>query len=78
VIHNVQAPANLPGREAFARTVTVIEFVAVDANQTRVTITNSGYGAGPDFDAAYRHFEWGNAYTLDALRRHFSRPNPSG
>jgi len=72
VIHNVQAPKALPGREAFARTVTVIEFVPVDAGSTRVTVTNAGYGPGADFDAAYRHFLWGNAYTLDALKKYFA------
>lgn len=71
VIHNVQAPKALPGREAFARTSTMIEFTPIDAENTRVTVTNAGYGTGTGFDSAYRHFEWGNAYTLDELRKHF-------
>jgi uncharacterized protein YndB with AHSA1/START domain len=73
VIHNVQAPAALPGREAFGKTVTILQFEPVDANRTRVTLTNAGYGKGADYDAIYRHFEWGNAYTLDELRKHFEK-----
>lgn len=72
VIHNVQAPAALPGREAFAKTATIIEFKQVAEGQTEVTVTNIGYGDTPDDAAAYAHFEWGNAYTLDALAKHFA------
>jgi uncharacterized protein YndB with AHSA1/START domain len=72
VIRNVQAPRSLPGREAFARTVTMVEF-APAAGGTRVTLTNAGYGNDPDSATVYKHFEWGNAYTLDALRRHFAK-----
>ena len=73
VIRNEQAPRVLPGREAFARTVTMIEFQAIGPKRTRVIATNAGYGTDPESQAAYRHFEWGNAYTLDALRKHFEK-----
>ncbi|MDB5670576.1 MAG: hypothetical protein JWO25_1535 [Alphaproteobacteria bacterium] len=73
VIRNVQAPRSLPGREAFGRTVTIIELAPTGASGTRVTLTNAGYGSDPDSQAAYRHFEWGDAYTLDALRKHFAK-----
>lgn len=72
VIRNVQAPRSLPGREAFARTVTIIELQPA-AGGTRVVATNAGYGTDAESEAAYRHFEWGNAYTLAALRKHFER-----
>ena len=71
VIRNEQAPKGLPGREAFARTVTMVEFQPLGPKSSRVVVTNAGYGADPDSAAAYRHFEWGNAYTLDALKKHF-------
>ena len=73
VIRNEQAPKGLPGREAFARTVTMVEFQPLGPKSSRVVVTNAGYGADPDSAAAYRHFEWGNAYTLDALKRHFEK-----
>jgi uncharacterized protein YndB with AHSA1/START domain len=73
VIHNIQAPADFADQELFQRTVTIIEFTAVDPRRTRVTITNAGYGAGERFDTLYRHFEWGNAYTLHALKKRFEK-----
>ncbi len=72
MLRNVQAPAALPGREAFARTVTIVEFRAVSETETDVTVTNAGYSATPEDDAAYAHFEWGNAYTLAELQKHFA------
>jgi uncharacterized protein YndB with AHSA1/START domain len=85
VIRNVQAPRNFVHPELFQRTVTVIEFAPAAPGRTRVTVTNVGYGAGPDFDGLYRHFEWGDAYTLAGLKRRFekgpvdwSKPEPTG
>ena len=75
VIRNVQAPKALQGREAFARTVTMVSFEPV-AGGPRVTVTNAGYGKDAESEAAYGHFEWGNAYTLDALRKHFAKGAP--
>ncbi|MBS0389412.1 MAG: SRPBCC domain-containing protein [Proteobacteria bacterium] len=71
VIRNVHAPMALADAELFQRTVTAIEFVATDANHTRVTMTNAGYGAGDAFAKLYRNFEWGNAYYLSELRKRF-------
>jgi uncharacterized protein YndB with AHSA1/START domain len=73
VIHNIQAPADFADQELFQRTVTIIEFTALEPRRTRVTITNAGYGAGEGFDTLYRHFEWGNAYTLHALKGRFEK-----
>jgi len=71
VIRNVQAPSGFVNQELFARTVTMIEFVALAPNNTRVTLTNAGYGPGEGFADVYRHFEWGDAYTLEELRKRF-------
>jgi uncharacterized protein YndB with AHSA1/START domain len=71
VIRNVQAPPGFVNQELFARTVTVIEFVALSPKSTRVTLTNAGYGPGEGFAEVYRHFEWGDAYTLEELRKRF-------
>lgn len=73
VLHNVQAPPGFADPDLFQRTATVIEFTALDPRHTRVTITNAGYGIGDRFDALYRHFEWGNAYTLEELRARFEK-----
>lgn len=71
VIRNVQAPAGFPGKDAFQKTVTVIEFESIPAG-TRVRLTNTGYGSGPEADTVYGHFAWGNAYTLAELRKRFT------
>jgi len=73
VIRNVQAPSALQYAELFQRTVTVIEFAALDDRHTRVTMTNAGYGAGEGFATVYRNFEWGDAYSLAQLRQRFER-----
>lgn len=73
VIHNIQAPAEFADPELFRRTVTIIEFTAIGPRHTRVTITNAGYGTGERFDRLYRHFEWGDAYTLQALKKRFEK-----
>lgn len=69
VIRNVQAPRSLPARELFGRTVTMLEFAPLSGGRTHLTLTNAGYGKDSGFDALYKHFEWGNAYTLDRLRQ---------
>lgn len=71
IIRNVQAPAGFVNSALFQKTVTIMEFTAADANTTRVTLTNAGYGKGAGFDDVYAHFEWGDAYTLHELRARF-------
>ncbi len=73
VIRNVQAPPGFADPELFRRTATVIEFASSDATHTRVTLTNAGYGAGERWDTLYRHFEWGDAYTLAELKARFDK-----
>ena len=48
-------------------------FKVIGPKRTRVIATNAGYGTDAESQAAYRHFEWGNAYTLDALKKHFEK-----
>ncbi len=74
VIRNVQAPAKAPfDAAAFQKTHTAVHFEALGPQSTRVTLHNAGYGDGPGFDSAYRHFLAGNAWTLGKLRSLFPR-----
>jgi uncharacterized protein YndB with AHSA1/START domain len=73
VIRNVRAPKDFKSAELFQKTVTIIEFLAIDPAQTRVSITNVGYGVSDEFSTLARHFEWGNAYTLQALHDWFAK-----
>jgi uncharacterized protein YndB with AHSA1/START domain len=71
VIRNAQAPPGFADPELFRRTATIIELVPLSPSRTRVTLTNAGYGTGERFDALYKNFEWGDAYTLEELRHRF-------
>lgn len=68
---NVQAPKALPHRELFGEIVTTLEIKDLGAGRSRVSLTAVGYGPGEGFDVLYRHFEWGNAYSLNELKRRF-------
>lgn len=73
VIRNVQAPSGFADPEYFGKTVTIIELTPLAPRRTRVTLTNAGYGAGERFATLYRHFEWGDAYSLAELRKRFEK-----
>ncbi len=68
---NVQAPKALKHRELFGDTVTTLEIEDLGAGRSRVSLTSVGYAAGEGFDFLFRHFEWGNAYSLNELRKRF-------
>ncbi|MDB5470678.1 MAG: hypothetical protein JWR84_2238 [Caulobacter sp.] len=70
-IRNIQAPKGFFSTDAFGQTATILELDPAGEGQTRVTLTNVGYGQGADFDSVYTHFEWGDAYTLAELRKRF-------
>lgn len=70
-IRNTHAPAALPGRKEFGEIVTVMEFEDLAAGGTRVTLTAMGYQPGEPYDTLYRHFSWGNAYSLTKLKESF-------
>ena len=65
-IRNTQAPAGFAHAEEFSRTVTVIELTPQDGG-TRVDLHGVGFVPGPAFDALYRMFLVGDAYTLQLL-----------
>jgi uncharacterized protein YndB with AHSA1/START domain len=74
VIQNIQAPTDFAGAGVFQKTATIVEFEPLEAGaKTRVRITNTGYGASPEAQTVFGHFEWGNAYTLTELKKHFEK-----
>lgn len=70
-IRNVQAPPGFPHAAEFAATATVMEVDPVGADQTRVTLTATGFAPGPAYDALYAFFLQGNGLTLETLRDSF-------
>jgi uncharacterized protein YndB with AHSA1/START domain len=70
-IQNVHAPQDLPGRKEFGEIVTIMEFEEAGPGATRVTLTAVGYKPGEPYDTLYKHFSWGNAYSLMKLKDSF-------
>jgi uncharacterized protein YndB with AHSA1/START domain len=72
VFRNVQAPPGAPfDVPAFQTIQTFVELEALGPTETRVTLTGVGYGEGAAYDGVYKHFEWGNAWSLGKLRESF-------
>jgi uncharacterized protein YndB with AHSA1/START domain len=53
------------------RTVALFSFSAVDAHTTRVTLRQTGWKQGEEWDKAYTYLARGNAMLLNALRQRF-------
>jgi uncharacterized protein YndB with AHSA1/START domain len=79
VFRNVQAPPGLPGAEVFGDTRIVLEFEDLGDDDTRVTLSQTGYEKGAAFDALWGFFHPHNAEMLEALKTHFdSAHRPEG
>ena len=70
-IRCVQAPRNFEHKQEFFATSTLIEVVPLKKRKTRVVLTAAGYRPGEAYDALFKKFRWGDAYTLDKLRTRF-------
>lgn len=71
-VRNVQAPTKAPfDTAAFQSLHTVMFLEPRGADATAVTLVTPGVGSGAANDGVYKHFEWGNAYSLEMLRRRF-------
>ena len=70
VLKNENAPHDLPSREEFKQVVTILELEDAPGG-TRVTLTGVGYKPQPAYDTLFKHFAWGNAYSLMKLKESF-------
>jgi uncharacterized protein YndB with AHSA1/START domain len=71
-IRNVQAPPKTSfDVPTFQSLHTVVLVEPAGAARTRVTFVQPGYQAGEPWDTVYKHFAWGNAFTLDLLKARF-------
>lgn len=71
-IRNVQAPTKTPfDATAFQSLHTVLFLEPRGTDATVVTLVSPEIPAGAPYDGVYKHFEWGNAYSLEMLRRRF-------
>jgi hypothetical protein len=72
VIRNIQAPKGFAGEGRVPEDGDGDRVRPTTAERpTRVRLTNTGYGASPEAQTVFGHFEWGNAYTLAELRKRF-------
>jgi uncharacterized protein YndB with AHSA1/START domain len=68
VFQNIQAPRQLPGAEAFQRTVIVVQFEPLGQARTRVTLSCTGWGNDAASDRLYRFFQTDNAEELETWK----------
>lgn len=73
-IRNVQAPPKTAfDVPTFQSLHTVILIEPLDAARTRVSTIQPGYRSGDPWDTVYKHFAWGNAWTLEQLKTRFEK-----
>lgn len=66
------APEQFPTVRA-TRTTARFDFAAVTPSSTRVTLTQTGWREGPEWDEAYEYLAAGNATLLEQLHARFVR-----
>jgi uncharacterized protein YndB with AHSA1/START domain len=72
-IRNVQAPPKTSfDVPAFQSLHTIVLIEPVSDGRTRVAFVQPGYGSGEPWDTVYKHFAWGNSFTLDLLKTRFA------
>lgn len=71
-IQAVQAPPGFPHADLLPELFTVIEVEELATDRTRVTISMVGYREGEGYDVLFRHFDAGNAWSLEQLRKRFA------
>jgi uncharacterized protein YndB with AHSA1/START domain len=71
-IRNVQAPPKTAfDVPTFQSLHTVILVDPVAPARTRVSFVQPGYRTGEPWDTVYKHFAWGNGWTLEQLKTRF-------
>jgi len=71
LVMSAMAPPQFPHVRA-ERTTAKWQFTAVNATSTKVTLTQSGWKEGEEWDKAYDYLADGNAQLLEALRQRFT------
>lgn len=74
VFRNTNAPAMLPHREHFKKVVTVLQVKDLDGGRCELSLIQSGYGPGPEFDRLYAFFRDGNAGQMQQMKRELESP----
>lgn len=72
VLHNARTPGDFVDNATFATLATVVELQPAGAGATKVSFIQVGYRPTEAYQRMYARFEWGNAYSLDELRKRFA------
>ena len=68
VIRNTNAPSRLPGRDLYHRVVSILQVQDLGGGRTRLSISQTGYAPGPEFDKLYAFFSEDNAWEMEQLK----------
>jgi hypothetical protein len=68
VLRNQSTPPGLLHADLYRNIVQIDSIEPIDGGRTRVTLSHTGYGAGPDYDQLYAFFRNGNAGYLVAMK----------
>lgn len=71
VFRNTNAPPGLPGAEVFGQTRIILQFEDLGGVDTKVTLSQTGYGQGAAYDALWGFFHPHNAEMLETLKTSF-------
>ena len=75
VFRNTNAPSGLPGRELYKQVVSILEVQDLGGGRSRLTVSQTGYAKGPDFDKLYAFFSEDNAELMETLKAALEQPN---
>jgi uncharacterized protein YndB with AHSA1/START domain len=74
VIRNTNAPSQLPGRASYGKVVSIIEVQPLGDGMSRLTVSQTGYAPGADFDKLYAFFQEDNAWLMQELKKQLETP----
>lgn len=77
VLRNEATPPGVPHVELYRNVVQVISIEPHDDGRTRFTISQTGYGAGADYDQLYAFFQKGNPGYLTGVKKLCEAPPAS-
>ena len=75
VFRNTNTPSALPGRDQYHRVVSILQVQDLGAGRSRLSISQTGYAQGPEFDKLYGFFSEDNAELMETLKAELERPD---
>jgi uncharacterized protein YndB with AHSA1/START domain len=74
IIRNTNAPSQLPGGVLYRRVVSIVEVQPLGVGKSRLTVSQTGYAPGADFDKLYAFFAEDNAWLMQELKKQLESP----